>query len=162
MYVPRACSLAKILNQLFCQCNVLKCFSSSSSTVSSQNQPSVSSQAQEAGSFQNQPSRKSRKRSIAALLADVTNQPESCRRSRVCKEETISKVATAMVRDCQPRGDASCERWKGEIKGPEKSKTGKSTRVHCTVYACGRPRENPPYCAGNDFLVKTTIANYNL
>ena len=83
----------------------MECFSSSSSTGSSQNQPSISSQGQEAGSFQNQPPKRSRKRGIAALLADVTNQPESCNQ-RLCKEESISKVSAAIVPDFQPRGDA--------------------------------------------------------
>ena len=83
----------------------MECFSSSSSTGSSQNQPSISSQGQEAGSFQNQPPKRSRKRGIAALLADVTNQPESCNQ-RLCKEESISKVSAAILPDFQPRGDA--------------------------------------------------------
>ena len=83
----------------------MECFSSSSSTGSSQNQPSVSSQAQEAGSFQNQHHRRSRKRGIAALLADVTNQISETRPVRVCREETISKVSTAMAPEFGPRGD---------------------------------------------------------
>ena len=66
----------------------------------------VSSQAQEAGSFQNQLPRKSRKRGIAALLADVTNTSKT-RHVRLCKEETISKVSTAMAPEFGPRGDPS-------------------------------------------------------
>ena len=83
---------------------MMECLSSLSSTGSSQNQPSVPSLGQEASSSQNQPPRKSRKRGIAALLADVTNQPESSGR-RLQKDETIAKVS-AMVQDLEPRGDA--------------------------------------------------------
>ena len=89
-------------------------FSSLSSTGSGQNQPSILSQGQEAGSFQNQPPKKSRKHNIASLLADMTNQPESCNR-RLCKEETVSMVFTVMVREFEPRGDTvkgGKARWK--------------------------------------------------
>ena len=65
----------------------------------------VSSQAQEAGSFQNQHHRRSRKRVIAALLADVTNQISETCPVRVCREETISKVSTAMAPEFGPRRD---------------------------------------------------------
>ena len=38
----------------------------------------------------------------------------------------------------------------------------KTAFVFTLTCICGRPRENQPYCAGEHFLVKTTIANYNL
>ena len=83
--------------------------SSSSLTGSSQNQQPVSSQAQEASSFQNQLPRRYRKRSISALLADVTNTSET-RHVRLCKEDTISQVYTAMVPEFGPQGDPSKRR----------------------------------------------------
>ena len=45
---------AKIITVVWQRKGITECFSFSSSTGSSQNQPSISSQAQEAGSFQNQ------------------------------------------------------------------------------------------------------------
>ena len=81
----------------------MECLWSLNSTGSSQNQTSVSLQGQEPGSFHNQPPKKSRKRGTAALLADVTNQPEiQCCKFRLCKEEMITEVSTAMVRDFEP------------------------------------------------------------
>ena len=57
------------------------------------------------GRFFSEPTpKRSRKRGIAALLADVTNQPERCNQ-RLCKEESISKVSAAIAPDFQPRGD---------------------------------------------------------
>ena len=106
---------------------------SSSSTGSSQNQTSFSLQGQEPGSFQNQPPKKSRKHGIAALLADVTNQPKiQCCKSRLCKEETITKVSTAMVRDFEPGGDAV----KGG-KARSKILKNQASQSHdtCTLYS---------------------------
>ena len=91
---------------------------------SSQNQLSVPSLGQEAGSSQSQPPRKSRKRGIAALLADVTNQPQSSGR-RLCKDETVVKVSSAMLPDLEPRGDAVKG---GKARSKPLKRTGKSSR----------------------------------
>ena len=109
----------------------MECLSSSSSTSSSQNQPSVPSLGQEAGSCQSQPPRKSRKRGIAALLADVTNQPESSGR-RLQKDETIAKVS-AMVQDLEPRGDA-VKGGKARSKALRGQASHPDDTVTCTLY----------------------------
>ena len=109
----------------------MECLSSLSSTGSSQNQPSVPSLGQEASSSQNQPPRKSRKRGIAALLADVTNQPESSGR-RLQKDETIAKVS-AMVQDLEPRGDA-VKGGKARSKALRQQASHPDDTVTCTLY----------------------------
>ena len=88
----------------------MECLSSSSSTGPSQNQLSVSSQAQEASSFQNHPPAGLRSVGITAFLADVTIESRPVRH---CEEETIS---TALAPEFGPRGDAA----KGKGQGPEK------------------------------------------
>jgi hypothetical protein len=102
---------------------------------------------QEAGYFQNQPPRKLRKRGIAALLADVTNQPSG---RRICKEETIEKVhvSTTMIRDLEPRGDA--------VKGGKaRSKSLKEQASHpddtCTLYSI-YTKDREIFDKGQDYI----------
>ena len=101
--------------------------SSSSSTGSSQNQQPVSSQAQEAGFFQNQLPRKC---GIAALLAHITNTSET-HHVRLCKEETLSKVSSAVAPEFGPRGDPSKdEKIKAKVMKTQASKSDDT----CTHY----------------------------
>ena len=129
---------------------MMECLSSSSSTGSSQNQLSVPSLGQEADSSQNHPPRKSRKRGIAALLADVTNQPESCSGRRFCKDETIAKVSTAMVPDLKPRGDA-VKGGKARSKALRGQASHPDDTVTCTLYSM-YTKDRELFDKGQDYI----------
>ena len=80
--------------------------SATSSSTSSQNQPTGSFQSHISGSFENQPLRRQRKHGIAAVfLGDTSNLPVADV-PRPCKEKAECKIAASSMPQYNQRGDS--------------------------------------------------------
>ena len=66
--------------------------------------PTGSSQSQQPSSYENQPPKKQRKRGIAALLSDISNEQQPCAQ-RVSKEVAETKITASFATPFDTRGD---------------------------------------------------------
>ena len=104
----------------------MESFNLSDSTGSSQSQQTGSFQSQQTGSSQNQQPRRQRKRGIAALLADITNEQPQCSQ-RVCKQVAKSRVTVSVAPTFDLRGDP--------VKGvKEKARQASKVTSNDTLY----------------------------
>ena len=82
----------------------MECFNLSNPTGSSQSQQTGSFQSQQPGSYENHPLKKQRKRGIAALLSDISNEQQPCAQ-RVSKEVAETKITASIATPFDMRGD---------------------------------------------------------